>query len=288
MSARKHIIKQAGTSADRTALQAVPAATAAPVRTDTQNQLWAVLKARSDGTSAELAIAAGIGRSTAGKILAEWAKDGTVTRTPGGRANGRRTPDRWTIPTTADMTLPRDDSANQDADKEDSANEKSATPGPKDRPTVEVAAAPAVSDQPDDTSEGTEGTDRPDPADQTATDGQAEPVPDTPPSGSAATDTASDGAVERGHEEPRRDDPVPGVKPPRLQSGALRGLVEDFLREHPSDAFGPGAIGKALSRSAGAVNNALEKLVVTGYAQRVQDAPKRFQLTASSPESPMT
>jgi hypothetical protein len=72
-----------------------------------------------------------------------------------------------------------------------------------------------------------------------------------------------------------------GGESPRLQSGALRGLVEDYLRDHSTDAFGPGAIGKALNRSAGAVNNALEKLVESGYALQVQGKPKRFQFKAS-------
>jgi hypothetical protein len=33
----------------------------------------------------------------------------------------------------------------------------------------------------------------------------------------------------------------------RLAPGALRGMVEDYLRDHPGEEFGPTAIAKALS-----------------------------------------
>jgi hypothetical protein len=57
---------------------------------------------RSDTTAAEVATAAGIGRSTASKLLATLAAQGRVLRRPGGRQGGRRTPDRWTLITTTD------------------------------------------------------------------------------------------------------------------------------------------------------------------------------------------
>lgn len=71
----------------------------------------------------------------------------------------------------------------------------------------------------------------------------------------------------------------------RLGKGALRGLVEDFLRERPKEEFGPSTIGKALNRSAGAVNNACEKLVTEGYARRTRQKPKRFTIAADEPTS---
>ncbi|UMP06687.1 hypothetical protein [Amycolatopsis sp. EV170708-02-1] len=55
----------------------------------------------------------------------------------------------------------------------------------------------------------------------------------------------------------------------RLPKGDLRALVEEYLADHPGDAFGPARIGKDLGRSGGAVNNALEKLVADGV--RAQD-----------------
>jgi hypothetical protein len=55
-------------------------------------------------------------------------------------------------------------------------------------------------------------------------------------------------------------------------------MVEDFLREHPEQAFGPSELGKKLSRSGGAVANALVKLVEAGSAVCVQAKPLRYTL----------
>ena len=73
-----------------------------------------------------------------------------------------------------------------------------------------------------------------------------------------------------------------GGAPSRLPSGSLRGMVEDFLRDHPAEGFGPVAIAKQLGgKSSGAVSNALDKLVDAGIAARVQDRPRRYALAAS-------
>jgi predicted transcriptional regulator len=57
-------------------------------------------------TASELAAAAGIGRSTASKLLATLATHGQVLRQPGGHKDGRRAPDRWTLPTPASTKNP--------------------------------------------------------------------------------------------------------------------------------------------------------------------------------------
>jgi hypothetical protein len=76
--------------------------------------------------------------------------------------------------------------------------------------------------------------------------------------------------------------PVAADTPPRgrLPKGALHGLVEDFLaepqrREH---AYTPGEIGRKLTRSQGAVRNALDKLTENGTITLVQTAPHRYQI----------
>jgi hypothetical protein len=82
-----------------------------------------------------------------------------------------------------------------------------------------------------------------------------------------------------------------GGKKARLAPGSLRGMVEDHLRDHPGEEFGPTAIAKALGgKSSGAVSNALDKLVADGTAVRTKEAPRRFALasaeqTAASPHS---
>ena len=104
--------------------------------------------------------------------------------------------------------------------------------------------------------------------------------------------TGSDSRTTEQHPAPSSastsaDATVPGAAwQTRLGKGALRGLVEDYLTEHPGQQFSPSAIGKALSRSPGAVSNALDKLVADGYAVQAQDKPKRFQAKVTPRLSP--
>jgi DNA-binding MarR family transcriptional regulator len=66
----------------------------------TNNSTAAVLSALGQhpgATVAELADAAGLGRSTAGKALVALERQGKVERRPGGRAGGRNEPDRWAL-----------------------------------------------------------------------------------------------------------------------------------------------------------------------------------------------
>ena len=63
--------------------------------------LLGVLADRPGATATELSQAAGIGRSTAAKLLATLAGQGRVRRQPGGHHDGRRAADRWTLPTPA-------------------------------------------------------------------------------------------------------------------------------------------------------------------------------------------
>lgn len=161
-------------------------------RTDAEERLWQALLDDPDSTAADLSTAAGIGRSTAPKILSRWQKEGIVTRTAGISTGGLRPADRWSV---------------------------------------------AMNDQPVD--------DQPAAADETRTTGEVEP------------------------------------KRQRLASGELRGMVEDYLRENDDQDFSPNTIGKALNRSAGAVHNALEKLVKSGYAVRTSDKPKKYAFSSA-------
>jgi DNA-binding transcriptional ArsR family regulator len=68
--------------------------------TSTQTSAEAVLAALKNGpaSAAEIAEAAGLGRSTATKALAVLADEGRVARRAGGRDGSRRLPDRWSLP----------------------------------------------------------------------------------------------------------------------------------------------------------------------------------------------
>jgi hypothetical protein len=95
--------------------------------------LLELLAARPGSTTAELAAAGELGRSTAGKLLAALASQGRVLRQPGGHHGGRRAPDRWTLPAAA-----ADPVRGQPADPPPSAAATTATAdaagGPEGRP----------------------------------------------------------------------------------------------------------------------------------------------------------
>ena len=76
--------------------------------TPAASALLGALADRPGATATELAQAAGIGRSTAAKLLATLADQGRVLRQPGGLKDGRRAADRWTLlaPPTQDASTP--------------------------------------------------------------------------------------------------------------------------------------------------------------------------------------
>lgn len=75
-------------------------------RTSAEDKLWAALHAHPVAATGDLAAHAGIGRSTAGKILAGWATEGSVTRTSDPGPGGRRAADTWRITdTTCDQLI---------------------------------------------------------------------------------------------------------------------------------------------------------------------------------------
>jgi hypothetical protein len=73
-----------------------------------------------------------------------------------------------------------------------------------------------------------------------------------------------------------------GRKAPAVKPGALRELVAAHLRDHPGKNFTPHQIGKVLSRSSGAVANALDRLVGLGEAELATEKPRSFRLAATA------
>ena len=164
---------------------AAPAAATPPAATAPREAVLAAL-ASGPASAAEVAEAAGIGRSTATKALAALATSGEVERSEGGRDGARRLPDRWSLP-EADESL------------------------------------------------------------------------DTDPAPPAAGDGS--GSV-------------------RLGKGELAAMVAAYLAGHPGE-HSPSAIAKALDgRSAGAIGNALGRLVEAGGAVQTSDRPRRYQAAA--------
>jgi hypothetical protein len=251
------------------ALRSVPDQnTAATVRTDAEDKLWEALHTHPNTTAVALAVAAKIGKSTAQKILAKWAGDGSVTRTPGIAEGGRRAADLWAI-TDADpaqIDLAPGEAPEVNDGLADVAEAEQDTPATCD--TDETVVADSSSAEPVDTEPtvfATEGT--PDTVDVTS------PVADAEPASTDGAATDHDQVTTRGTAD------TTGGRRPRLASGALRGMVEDFLRDHPGEEFGPTTIANALGgKSSGAVSNALDKLVEDGTAVKTNNKPRRFTL----------
>jgi hypothetical protein len=74
-----------------------------------------------------------------------------------------------------------------------------------------------------------------------------------------------------------------GRRAPATRPGALRDLVEEHLRKFPDAAFTPHQVGKVLTRSAGAVANALDMLVSLCTAEMVTDKPRTYRLAPAAP-----
>ena len=255
-----------------------------PPRAGAADKLMAAIRTHPESTSAALAAAAGIGRSTAAKLLVRWAADNLVTRTttPTSGQPGRG-PERWSLPNpttgpntatadpaTADPDLATDEGA--ESTVHGSAGEQTTDDDPRAHPDGGPPSSIAA-----------DVTDKID-----ATSGVAE-IADTAAATSAQDQEPDPEVASRPHDDSPTEGPVSGPpravsdagRGPRLPSGGLRGLVEDYLREHPDGAFGPSQIGKELSRSGGAVANALVKLVDAGCAVIVHDKPRRYQLAPS-------
>lgn len=277
-------------------LRSVPdQSTTATVRTDTEDKLWAALHANPNSTAAELSTAAKIGKSTAQKILVKWAGDGSVTRTPGIADGGRRAADVWAISEIDTATAPDTATATDGAP----ADERTVDTAPADTTPDEQTTAPADSDPADNTADVT-------PAEETLaesadTEPAAAPAPEDAQDTTDATDDAAsekpepanteaakpaDGATPDDATQMASEDGGTDGKTERLAPGALRGMVEDHLRDHPGEQFSPTAIAKALGgKSSGAVSNALDKLVADGVAVKTQDKPRRFALAPAEEEA---
>jgi hypothetical protein len=111
----------------------------------------------------------------------------------------------------------------------------------------------------------------------TTPDGHPEPAPaGHSTTGDADNADPASGGTTVPHTADRFPRTVNRSGTPRLAAGALQGMVEDYLTEHPGE-HGPTAIGTAIGRSPGAVANALERMVATGAAVRTRENPKRYR-----------
>ncbi|MFC3966498.1 hypothetical protein [Nocardia jiangsuensis] len=237
-------------------------------RRDSTPALWAALCAHPGSTTAALAETAGVGLSTARRLLAQWET--------AGRAQSHTDPES---PRAAKTWTPGADTP------------ATTDPEPSTNPAAPAAPEPAtpepVSPEPVTPADPDPATPAPaDPADATAV-----PGPDVPADPGTDTTAQAPVAAPTG-DEPAAPAPVIPASADataaaqqvstvgRLPAGGLRGLVEDFLHDNSGKEFTPHQIGKALDRSSGAVHNALVKLTKDGTAQQTGEAPKKFTLAS--------
>ncbi|PPJ25608.1 MarR family transcriptional regulator [Nocardia nova] len=247
---KKNTTKRAAKNAAETtpAPAAEPAAADAPVlRTDSEKALWTALGNFPGFTAAELAGAAGIAGSTARRILSGWAAAGAARRYRD--PDNPRAAEHWSPTAPAEPDTPADTTSEPDTAQPDAATEQgsdTAPTAPESADHTPNAADPAT---------GTQAPPEPAAAAHTGTEAAAA-TPDAQPDVAAAQEES----------------------PQRLAPGALRGEVEDHLRDSPDTEFTPHEIGKVLGRSSGAVHNALVKLTTLGTARQTCTRPKKFAL----------
>lgn len=255
------------------------------LRKPADRALWAALGDNPGSTTAALADTAGIGASTARRLLTGWETAGaarSVTDPASPRAAKT-----WTAGSAAPVATEPEPAMPEPATP-DPATTEPATPEPVDPqpgPAVPAAPEPVTSESDSAEPDAPEpvSVETPEPADPAEEAAPADPAPDSAPEPAAAAPTGDD---------PTEPAPV-APKPPaesaaanaestveRLPAGALRGQVEDYLRDNPGKEFTPHQIGKALERSSGAVHNALVTLTKVETARQTSTAPKKFTLAS--------
>ena len=266
MARTKHPAPGAARSAADTATGPAPAPVAPAAGDSPAAAVLAALSAEPGGaTVAVIAGHAGISVAAARQALLAHEKNGTATRIKGSRPG---IADTWTpaaagqpaaepVGGTADAGQP----APADGTAEGQRAETGTAPGPDPAVTAEAAGNVAAIAQAADEA------------------GKALAAGDLD-AALAALGAAREQAA-RGRRAVKAA--TSGRHAPATRPGALRDLVEEHLRKFPGTAFTPHQVGKVLTRSAGAVANALDKLVSLGTAQMVTDKPRSYRLAPAAP-----
>ena len=147
--------------------------------------------AAADGiTATELALAAGLGRSTTGKALTTLEEHHLAIRTPGGYDAGRRVPDLWHI-------APATQTSAEPADTEPDTTQE---PAPTDDPALAAEAVPNenTADTPEPSTATEEAATPPQPAADSLP--QSEPPADGPTTEPPLTETSATDEAATNHE----------------------------------------------------------------------------------------
>ncbi|MGP4029711.1 MarR family transcriptional regulator [Actinomadura sp. 3N407] len=298
------------TAADNTA----PAASAGTGLDGAAAAVWDALAGNPGATVTAIAAAADMPKGTARKALQALESQDLVVRTPGGRNGGKRAPDTW---------RPAEPDADQDTTPHGTSTPDGGTPDgatpdrgvaatedqTADAPSAEGAAAsedtaPAdtdTADAPADAEAEAEATDAEeegmDAAAVTEASGALTELRDAVgaaltalESGDRAAALAVAETIYTGSGKARRLVRAAANGRPRTASGRarshpgeLRGKVAAHLAAHPGAEFTPHEIGKVVGHSAGAIANALDRLVALGEAVTTCERPRRFSAAPDTP-----
>ncbi|GGO99368.1 hypothetical protein [Wenjunlia tyrosinilytica] len=257
------------TTTDRTpTLRPVPSPEPPAELTGSPAAIYTELRSLTEpATVTELALAAGTGRSTAGKALTTLEQRGLAVRIPGGHDGPRRTPDRWhAAAPTHETSRPENPSDGEPSGSHSeppvSADQEGArAPQAPDGDNTDAAGARTAEEEQDcGLEDGAE-----DPAENDSGGSQNLPVPQS----GAGRQTSQTEAI------------IPPGERKRLAPGGLRHLVIEHLQAHPGEAFTATRISRVIEKSSGAIANALVTLTRQGTTEQVTDKPRTYRLTAS-------
>ncbi|MEV1329918.1 MarR family transcriptional regulator [Micromonospora costi] len=261
-----------------------------PVPAHAMFKVLAALAELGEATAAAVADKAGLGYSTATAKLRAWEQTGQTERI---HNDSKRAVWRLT-----------------DAGRATVGTDQATSPANGSPPDVlpNEPAQPASDDDPGatDTAETPEEPSTPEPENPAhagpstcASDTTAPPDAPTPPDGEEEPVAATDGDSQQSASTPDGTDPdtaVPSDHPAsggnRRAKGSLRGAVLDILEAHPDRSYKTSELCKlidaanagsgAKKASAGAVVNALVKLVAAGKAVQTVEKPATFQLAPTT------
>ncbi|MFI7523803.1 MarR family transcriptional regulator [Micromonospora globbae] len=264
-----------------------------PVPAHAMFKVLAALAELGEATAAAVADKAGLGYSTATAKLRAWEQTGQAERihTESKRAVWRLT-DAGRATVGADhAALPVHDSP------PDVLPTDPAQPASDDGP----AAATGTSGAPDVTPTPEPASPAREEPSTSASDTTVPPDAPTPPDGEGAPVAATEVNSQQRAATPEgtgpdaavpSDDATPATGGGRRAKGSLRGAVLDILEAHPDRAYKTSEMCKlidaansgsgAKKASAGAVNNALVKLVAAGKAVQTVEKPATFQLAPTT------
>ncbi|MBL1102804.1 MarR family transcriptional regulator [Streptomyces coffeae] len=254
--------------------------------TGAEAAVWAVLSSQPGATSADLAQAAGAGRSTTTKALRVLEQMG-LARCETSAAEGRGRPvNYWYATPSPDNDPGFSTNTPQEPSPETITGPEPATPHTGD--SAHAAEPPTCGDdrsrhgethvnEPDSDAEHTEHEDQSDaPREserETESDGSPTPAP-------APTPRVA-GTMPPGAPEPVRPTALSGTDKVRLAPGALRQMVIDHLTAHPNEAFTATRISRTIAKSSGAIANALATLTKQGIAEQVTEHPRTYRLATT-------